>query len=251
MLERIEHGEVLEIRFDRAPVNALSPEFVQALIETLTQAPRDGARAIVLSGRPGMFSAGLDVPALLALDQAAMQEFWRHFFGLLGAIASSPVPVAAAITGHSPAGGAVLSLYCDYRVMAEGDYRIGVNEVQVGLPLPPIIHAALLRQVGPRQAERLGVSGQLLDPADALGVGLVDRIMPVEQVVADAVGWCNQLLRLPPDAMRLTRYLARGDLVELFKHVGENDYRQMNQAWFSGETQATMKALVEQLKKKK
>lgn len=251
MLQRIEHGEVLELRFDREPVNALSPEFVQTLTESITRAPREGARALVLSGRPGMFSAGLDVPALLALDEVAMQEFWKHFFGLLGAIASSPVPIAAAITGHSPAGGAVLSLYCDYRVMAEGDYRIGVNEVQVGLPLPTIIHAALVRQVGVRQAERLGVSGQLLNPSDALRIGLVDCVVLPEQVVDDAVAWCNRLLQLPPNAMRQTRYLARGDLVELFKRLGDSDYRQVNQGWFSGETQATMRALVEQLKKKK
>lgn len=133
MLERIDHDGILELNMARPPVNALSPDYVRLLIEALTTAPREGAQAIVLSGRPGLFSAGLDVPALLALDEPAIYEFWKDFINLLGAIACSPIPVAAAITGNSPAGGAVMSIYCDYRVMAEGDYRIGVNEVQVWL----------------------------------------------------------------------------------------------------------------------
>jgi len=250
MLERIEKDDVLEIRFNRPPVNALSPEFVQALLAAITQAPADGARAIILSGQPGMFSAGLDVPALLGLDEAAMHEFWKHFFGLSGAIACSPVPVAAAITGHSPAGGAVLAMFCDYRVMAEGDFRIGLNEVQVGLALPPVIHAALVRQVGAREAERLAVPGLMIDPVEARRIGFIDAVAPVEGVVAHARAWCEQLVGLPRAAMQRTRDLARADIVDLFDRLDENDYRVMNQAWFGAETQATMRALVERLKKK-
>lgn len=250
MLERIEHGDILELRLARPPVNALSPEFVHELLGALVQAPKDGARGIVLSGAPGMFSAGLDVPSLLALDRGGMQEFWKHFFGLIGAIASSPVPVAAAITGHSPAGGAVLALFCDYRIMAEGEFRIGLNEVQVGLPLPAIIHAALVRQLGPRQAERLSVPGLMLDPVQARDIGLVDELAPVDAVVARALDWCGQLLKLPQGAMSSTRALARADLVDLFDRIGDTDYRRMTAAWFSEETQGMMRALVAKLKKR-
>ncbi|HEX6929752.1 MAG TPA: enoyl-CoA hydratase/isomerase family protein [Gammaproteobacteria bacterium] len=250
MLERIEQDGVLELRMVRPPVNALSPDFVQILTTAIVQAPKDGARAIVLSGQPGMYSAGLDVPALLALDEGAMHEFWKHFFGLIGAIACSPIPVAAAITGHSPAGGAVLALYCDYRVMADGEFRIGLNEVQVGLPLPAIIHATLVRQLGPRQAERLAVPGLLIGPGEARHIGLVDVLAPVDDVVAQARAWCAQLLKLPRAAMLQTRDLARADLVALFSQLGENDYGRMTRAWFGAETQATLRALVERLKKR-
>ena len=94
---------------------------------------------------------------LLGLDRAAIAALWRDFYALLGAIAASPIPIVAAITGHAPAGGTVLALFCDWRIMAEGDYKIGLNEVQVGIPLPPVILAGLRRLVGPRQAERLVV----------------------------------------------------------------------------------------------
>ena len=251
MLDRIEHNDVLELRFNRPPVNALSPDFVQELSRSINNAPKDGARAVVLSGRPGMFSAGLDVPALLALDETAMHDFWQAFFGLAGAIGCSSIPIAAAITGHSPAGGAVLALFCDYRVMAEGDYRIGLNEVQVGLPLPPLIHAAMVRQIGVRAAERLAVSGLMLNPHEAAALGFVDELAAEDAVVGRARAWCEQLTALPRNAMELTRDLARADIVDLFERLDENDYRQMNQAWFSEETQQTMRALIERLKNKR
>ena len=126
MLQTIEHGRIREIRLDRPPVNALNPELVSGLAEALEQAGRE-AGGVILSGREGMFSAGLDVPELLALDRSAMGEFWGAFAGLLETIARMPVPTVAAITGHSPAGGAVMSLFCDYRVMSRGPWKIGLN----------------------------------------------------------------------------------------------------------------------------
>ncbi|HWP94316.1 MAG TPA: enoyl-CoA hydratase/isomerase family protein [Gammaproteobacteria bacterium] len=250
MLTAIRHDDVLELRLARPPVNALDPGLVRALSEALERAPHEGARAIVLSGAPGMFSAGLDIPALLALDRAAMLDFWRRFFELLRLIATSSVPVAAAITGHSPAGGAVLALYCDARFAADGDFKIGLNEVQVGLPLPPVIHAALVRQIGPRQAERLAVRGLLIDPREAERIGLVDRVVAAGDVIETALAWCREVLTLPPRAMAQTRELARHDFIRLFRDVGEPSWEDMTDVWFSEETQAALRAVMERLKKK-
>ena len=104
MIKTIEHGEILEIRLDRPPVNALNHALVTQLRSAIERAPGTGARAVVLSGSPGMFSAGLDVPELLGYDRATMSRFWRDFFDMLRCIALSPIPVAAAITGHSQIG---------------------------------------------------------------------------------------------------------------------------------------------------
>ena len=103
----------------------------------------------MISGAPGMFSAGLDVPSC-CWRPAGIAATWNDFYALMRALATSPLPVVAAITGHSPAGGAVISIFCDSRVMAEGELKIGLNEVQVGLPMPPVIFAAMRRLVGPR-----------------------------------------------------------------------------------------------------
>jgi Delta3-Delta2-enoyl-CoA isomerase len=130
MIATLDHGSVRELRLNRPPVNALSPELIASLLEAIRTAPHEGKRALVLSGLPGIFSAGLDVPQLLKLDRLAMDALWREFYALIGALACSPVPIAAAITAHAPAGGTVLALFCDHRIAAEGDWRIGLSEVQ-------------------------------------------------------------------------------------------------------------------------
>ncbi len=250
MIEIEDHGAIRELRLARSPVNALNLELMRRFNAELDAAAAAGARAIVVSGQAGMFTAGLDVPELLRLDRAQMHQCWSVFFGAQARLAASPVPVVAAITGHSPAGGAVLALYCDFRIMAEGKYRIGLNEVQVGLTPGPVICAALRRVVGARQADRLVSGGLLLTPAEALAVGLVDRVVPVGEVVPAAVEWAQHMLALPPVAVAATRATARADLIALLSNLGPRDYEAMNDAWFSEETQRTLHQLVERLRKK-
>ena len=247
MLTKIEHQGVLELRLTRPPANALNPVLVHELHGAIETAPALGARALVLSGVPGMFSAGLDVPELLRLDSLAMGKFWQEFIDLLRVLALSPIPVAAALTGHSPAGGAVLAIFCDTRIAAAGDFKIGLNEVRVGLPVPAVIHGALKRLVGAREAERLCVQGLLVTPDEAQHAGLVDRLLPAEQVVPAAIDWCRKLLALPPLAMAATRRLARADLTTLFEELGGRSHDELMHVWFSAETQGAMRALVAQL----
>lgn len=246
-IETIDHGPVRELRMSRPPANALSPELIAELGDAVMRAPHQGARALVLSGVPGKFSGGLDIPLLIGFDRGAILATWNSFYRLMLELAASPIPVAAAITGHSPAGGAVLSIFCDYRIMAEGDYRIGLNEVQVGLPLPATILRAFIRLLGPHQAERLSVSGQLITAAEALRVGLVDELVPLDQVVPRAIEWCQGLLALPPRAMATTRRQARADLVRIVEEGAHAETEPLVQDWFSEETQSTMRALAEKL----
>ncbi len=250
MLLSTDFGAVRELRMQRPPANALSPDLIAALRVAVTEAPKTGAEAVVLSGAPGMFSGGLDVPSLLVLDRDGMRAVWEDFYGLMGALATSPIPIAAAITGHSPAGGAVLAMFCDYRVMADGEFKIGLNEVQVGLPMPAAIHAALVRLVGPHRAERLSVGGVMLSPREAHRIGFVDDLAPTESVVAAALAWCERLLKLPAVARAKTRALARADLAALFTWTRGREVDSVIDDWFSAETQAAMHALVERLKKK-
>ncbi|HEV2333562.1 MAG TPA: enoyl-CoA hydratase/isomerase family protein [Gammaproteobacteria bacterium] len=251
MLKKIEHGEVLELKLDRPPANALNHALVKELRAAIEAAPGAGAKAIVLSGSEGMYSGGLDVPELLTYDRAAMARFWQDFFDLLQSIALSPIPVAAAITGHSPAGGAVLAIFCDTRIAAQGKFKIGLNEVQVGLPVPRVILAALTRLVGPRQAERLAVRGLLVSPEEALAAGLVDQLTAPEEVVPAALAWCREIAKLPPSAMGITRRALRADFKALFEGLSEGTREEMTAAWFSEEPQRVLHALVAQLNAKK
>lgn len=250
MLDLIRHDTIHELRLARAPVNALDPALVHALRAAVEGAPGEGARALVLSGAPGLFSAGLDVPALLQLDRDTFRVFWNDFFGLCAALARSPVPVAAAITGHAPAGGAVLSIMCDYRIMARGAYRIGLNEVQVGLSVPECIQAALRRLVGAYRAERLMVAGAMLDAEQADAIGLVDELVDIDAVVPRAIAWLSELLKFPPRAMTETRRLARADLAAVFADPRALPVEDFLDGWFAPEAQTVLHALVARLKSK-
>jgi len=249
MLDHIKHANgIRELRLACPPVNALNPDLVRALREAVASAPQEGAQALIISGAPGIFSAGLDVPFLLTLDRERMRAFWSEFLGMCAALARSPIPIVAAITGHSPAGGAVIALFCDFRVMAHGAYRIGLNEVQVGLTVPDVIRVALTRLLGAYRAERLLVQGAMLESEVALRASLVDELADVDHVIARALNWLEELLKLPRHAMLSTRELARADLAGLFADPAALQVDTLVEMWFAPEAQSTLRALVESLK---
>ena len=252
MLNLITHDHAIrEIQLARPPVNALNLELLQALHKAIDNSVREGVRGIVLSGAQGLFSAGVDVPTLLQCDRQGVLEYWRELFAVCGTLARVPVPMVAAITGHAPAGGAVLALFCDYRVMAQGPYRIGLNEVQVGLIVPEAIQLALRRVVGTYRAERLLVSGAMIESAEALACGFVDELTGVEQVTRRAVLWLTELLALPAHAMLTTRRLARADLAGAYADMDALPLDDFTEAFFHPETQAVLQQLVARLKEKK
>ena len=218
-------GDIVELQMARAPVNALDPTLCDALEKAIAQAMADGAKGLVLSGNPKVFSAGLDVPHLLSLgeDRAALTAAWETFFSAARALAASPVPVVAAMAGHAPAGGCVLALCCDYRVMAEGPYRIGLNETQVGLVAPEGIQHLMRRAVGAHRAEVLLVTGELVDAGRAQAIGLVDELAGIDEVATRARVWLEGLLALPRQPVLETRRIAREEHARRDAHgpVGE------------------------------
>lgn len=250
LIASTDHGDVRQLQLARAPVNALHPELCAELAAAIDGAVRDGARALVLSGGPKVFSAGLDVPHLLALgdDRAALAAAWGSFFDAARALAGCPVPVVAAIAGHAPAGGCVLALCCDYRIMASGPYRIGLNETQVGLVAPAGIQHLMARVVGPHRAERLLVSGELVDAERALALGLVDETTDIDHVVQRALAWLEPLLQLPRAPMLQTRAIARADLVAALQPDNIRIDTFLD-AWSAPDTQAGLRALVARLGK--
>jgi enoyl-CoA hydratase/carnithine racemase len=250
MLQRHEHDGILELALDRPPANALSPDVLVELAEATRRAPTE-ARALVLSGRPGMYSAGLDVPAFLGLDRAATRSAWQALFALQRHLALAPIPVAAAITGHGPAGGCVLAFSCHHRVMAQGRFKIGLNEVAVGVRIPELVWACARHVLGTARAERMCTSGELVDPERALALGIVDELAPSEEVVPRALAWCRGQLALPPTALRQTRALARRELAAAFDAFDARALESFLDEWFSDECQTTLRAMVAKLAAKR
>jgi len=255
LVDILEHGNIREIRLARPPVNALSTELCRALIASIETAVAEGASGIVLSGRERIFSAGMDVPHLLSHgdDRYALMDSWQAFFGVARTLAESRVPVVAALTGHSPAGGCVLALCCDYRVMARSTdpakpYVIGLNETQVGLVAPEGIQRLLRRLVGTGRAERLLVAGELVAAERALEMGMVDELVDGSEVVARSVAWLKQLLKLPQSPMLMTRSIARADIAEALE-AKNIEMDRFIEGWYAPDTQAALQAMVARLGK--
>lgn len=255
LVETIGHGDIRELKLARPPANALNPELCDALVAAITQAQADGARGLVLSGGERIFTAGLDVPHLLSLgdDKLALHAAWQSFFRAARAVAESPLPIAAAITGHSPAGGCVLALCADHRVMSRSvdaakPCVIGLNEVQVGLVAPEGIQRLLRRAVGAHRAAQLLAAGELVPAEFALQIGLVDALADASNVAPHAVAWLQKLLSVPRHAMLETRRIARAELVAALddEHIRLDAFVE---SWFAPHTQTALQAMVARLKK--
>lgn len=250
MIETLRHDRVLELRLERPPANALSPALIAALTEAVRNAPTQ-ARGLVLSGRPGMFSAGLDVPLFVALDRSAARAAWRGFLELMRVLVELPIPLACALTGHAPAGGCVLALCCHWRVMARGSAKIGLNEVAVGVRVPEPIWAVARHAVGSRVAERMCTGAELFDAQAAHALGVVDELVPAEEVVARARQWIEGQLALPPATLRATRALVRRELCAAFAACDARELEGFLDEWFGDEAQAALRSVVARLTAKK
>lgn len=254
MLEIFQHGPIHEIRLARPPANALDTALLAQLRDAVQAAPGQGAHALILSSGPGFFSGGMDVPHLMSLEHDDLVRAWQNFFAACRALANSSVPIVAAIGGHSPAGGCVLALCCDYRVMARSPdpakpYRIGLNETQVGLAVPDAIQHLLRRVVGVYRAERLIVAGAMIDSEAAARIGLVDELVEPGQLLARARQWLEELLKLPRSPMLVSRGIARADMLKALADFSDGDLDAFLEQWQSPDTQAAMVAVMARLKK--
>ncbi len=255
LIEVYNHGPIRELRLARPPVNALDTELCRQLIHAIEQAMAEDVHGLVLSGSERVFTGGMDVPHLLSHgdDQHALMDSWNAFFGAVRTLAESRIPVVAALTGHAPAGGCVLALCCDYRVMARSTdpaqpFAIGLNEVQVGLVAPEGVQRLLRRVVGVHRAGILLTTAAMVPAEQALQIGLVDELADGDLVVARAVAWLQNLLRMPRQPMLLTRATARQDLHEAL-HPDLIRLDRFVEAWYAPDAQHALHALVARLKK--
>ncbi len=147
------NGDIGVISIDRPPVNAINPELVSSLSQALDSfKSNDDINGVILQGRDGIFSAGLDITHLFPKDREYIDSFWKDFSTLLVSMFSFPKPLYSSIGGHCPAGGTVMVIMSDYRIMSKGNYVIGLNEVDVGLTVPYGIGMVFQYVVGNRNA---------------------------------------------------------------------------------------------------
>jgi len=197
---------VAVIRLDDGKVNALSLDMIAALEEALTSAPGT-ADAVVLTGRPGCLTAGLDRSIMLGADRAAVSGNLRRVTRIYQKIMNLPVPTVVACTGHALAAGALLLLVADARIGARVPSKIGLNEVRIGLPLFPLAVASARARLRSTAFLRSTLEGEVYDWAAAADVGYLDRVVEEGQLLGVAVEHAARLGRCDRSAYLATREL--------------------------------------------
>ncbi|MEM9070930.1 MAG: crotonase/enoyl-CoA hydratase family protein [Myxococcota bacterium] len=212
---------VAVISIDDGKANALSPAVLTGLAEALDWA-ESNANAVVIAGRKGRFCAGFDLKLMTSGPKAA-GELVKSGAELLMRLYEHPQPVVIACTGHAMAGGAVMLLCADVRIGASGDFKIGLNEVAIGMPMPVFV-SELARERLERRALVLATLGaSIVDPATAAEIGFLDRVVDEEEVRDAAFAEAARLAKLPKAAYASTKRSIRSPVIAHIRATFEDD----------------------------
>ncbi|WP_213454208.1 enoyl-CoA hydratase-related protein [Rhizomonospora bruguierae] len=205
-------GGIGTIRLERPPMNALNAQVQEELRAAAAGAAADdGMRAVVVYGGAKVFAAGADIKEMAAMSYVDMAARAGALSGAFDAVARIPKPVVAAVTGYALGGGCELALACDWRVVAE-DAKLGQPEIKLGIIPGAGGTQRLARLVGPARAKDLVMSGRMVDAAEALRIGLADRVVPAAAVYDEAVALVRQYVDGPAQALRAAKLAIDGGL---------------------------------------
>lgn len=230
------------VTIDRPPANTITTEVFDEGVELLRRlATGDETRAVVLTGAGRMFSAGLDLFALLDLDQEGLRQFMRSFDEFFRTLLLFPKPLVAAINGHAIAGGCVVAAGADFRLMAAGQARIGLTELKVGVPLPAtaqeIVHVAFAG----RYLEEIALRGRTYEPDEALARGLIDEVVPAEELLPRATALAAELGSYHPPAFKATKLGLRASAAARLEAVAREGDPAW-EVWLRSDTRAAMES---------
>ena len=204
-------GTTAIVQMDDGKANALSVSMIDELLEALTRAEGE-AKALVLSGRAERFCAGFDLKVMMSSPEAAASLLGRGA-DLLMRLYGSPLPIVVACTGHALAGGALVLLTADVRIGAAGAYRIGLNEVSIGMPLP-ILGMELARdRLTTTELARATLRAQIYAPDEAVRAGYLDEVVATADVVARAKEEAAKLGAFSRMAYHATKTRLRGKTI--------------------------------------
>lgn len=213
------------VQMDDGKANALSREMIDALLGALTRAESE-ASAMVLAGRPERFCAGFDLRVMMS-GPAQATELLRHGSELLLRLYASPIPIVIACTGHALAGGALVVLTADHRIGAAGAFKLGLNELSIGLPVPMLAMELARDRLHPTELVHATLGARIYDPERAVAAGYLDEVVPSGEVLARAKAEAARLGAFSPMAIRATKQRLRGRTIELIRGGLERDMREL------------------------
>jgi len=249
---RIErHGRVVVLRLDRQRGNAIDEAMAEALAAAAAEiAADDRARGVLLaSGHPKLFCPGLDLVSLVEYDRHAMQRFLTRFEEATIGLFALRKPVVAAVAGAAVAGGCVLALTADHRVLRRGS-PIGLNEVRVGIPLPWPVATLLRVSVAPTSVARVALLGQNLTDEEAREAGLVHEVLEAEGFEAACLARLEEFADRDPLALGTTKAYLRDAALAEMRAGGESRRAAFLDAWFGPAGQEGIRTTVASLRRK-
>jgi enoyl-CoA hydratase len=247
-LERIESIALIRMRAGKA--NAMSDAWLSRMSALLDEADAMRPSALVVTGDGRSFCAGLDLPSLVDLTPSHVEAFMEKFSAFMLRVFGMPIPVVAAIDGHAIAGGCVLALQADARIMAQGAAKIGLNEARIGLGLPAVVVETLRCQLPAESLRPIALEGNLFSPEEAQRLGLVDEVVPPERLVERALERARELGAIPAAGFRAVKQSLRSPAVQAVRAAGDRDRAAWVSLFASAETQQILRGVVERLRKK-
>ena len=236
-IERV--GQIAVLRIDRPPANAIDLDFANEFATVLEGIETtEGIGALIVTGAGSCFSAGLDLKALPTYDRAQQQAMVMQVNRLFGGLYGLPLPTIAAVNGHAIAGGVILTLGCDYRIGAEGDYQLGLAEARVGVPFPVAAMAIVKSELSHPVARTMVLTARNSSPRESLAMGVLDELQPPERLLPRAIEVAQEMAALPHSIYgRIKRELRRAALARIEDAIS-NRKEPMLESWLSNETRA-------------
>lgn len=239
------------VQLDRGVANAINLELLTELNNCFKDLANDAAvDGVILAGKGSFFSAGLDVIELYNYDEQKIKQLFEELFETMKTLVAFEKPLVAAVTGHSPAGGCVLAICADYRVMASGKYRIGLNEIPVGIIIPQFVYKTYAYCLGEGKASQFILEGKLLTSEEALAHNLVNEVVELEEVLDASKKQLKKYLSYGKATWSKSKRLMRADLLAQYANFNEDLKQELLEGWWSKDTRATLGALVAHLTKK-
>jgi enoyl-CoA hydratase len=196
-------GDLALVRLDDGKANAMSAALVAGVEAALERATKE-AKAVVLFGRPGRFSAGFDLKVMMSGPEAA-RSLVMAGGELLMKLYEHPQPLVIAVTGHAIAGGVLMAATGDRRIGVLGDFKLGLNEVANGMPVPILAHELARDRLDPRVLVESVLHAKMWDPEGAVRAGWLDRVVPADELEAAAIAEAEALAKLPQPAYAQTK----------------------------------------------